>query len=613
MLNIINLLLFFFIEIGSGFFFPFITFFRIKRKLCLKVYEFYSIFTNKFFIFTGYSWSTIIDALSVAILFQLFIKLYLSLVNIKFTIIFHFFSLFIIFIISVKIKLNEKLRNYLAEFLLFNLPVHVHECVGIPWGEPFDPVDVIEDEPEYSFFSHLLELLVYGLITCRLFFLSHPFFSFLLKMIITWFFIINNFLTFSYFMTFIICFSRFIFFLCDINFSTWYNCVLPMLGNERSMPKITLKNIKMLTYYSLRGIADWEAHLFTRDEYYCHYHRLVSNARLKDKFKFERDKKNIFEEKNNKNIFFIKFIVVILLFVFVPFEINFGNSNSVLYCYGKLKKNFVAPGTILEKNLTKNFPGHQMLFKITKKNSTEFFLNNYIFTSIKKIGGFPPKIEFNNPPLKIFDSIQHTQGISLISVPHTFYNDQLEEVLNFIAFEPSFINNLLTSSIYNKLSWLDKNSIIIPEKSFRHFTREENELFTSISFIPKPLPLPILRGLWSPACTSTFSVEERKKLIEAIYPYLLSQKGIDPFLLENLTRLKLNNIYYDNVINSKRNYNNLLLDIKSLKNNSDIKLTNYHFPELLDSTGIKNPFLTSPSEIKKAFAALESKENMPFE
>jgi len=204
----------------------------------------------------------------------------------------------------------------MATFFCFNLPESSYE-EAFDWEE-FDgdfPEDASKNQYD-SCYNYLLLYSIQFLVFFRLFILMEPFLSFILKFITIRYFILNEFLFVAYFISFLFIFSRFVFLLTDKTMNKWKISVKKMLEKEQETPKITKKNIEIMTHWSLRGLNRWFYYMYDNKKRNKIWVTEEEIKTLRNKFQL----KTIKTKRENKTF---KYILVFIVLIYIFFNILF--------------------------------------------------------------------------------------------------------------------------------------------------------------------------------------------------------------------------------------------------------------------------------------------------
>ena len=282
----------------------------------MKFYEFYLSFCSYVLFYTGYSFEIIINAFTISSLFQILIKLVFSLFSIKLSIILQISLLFVFMPIYLNFNTFDYFRTLLANFFWQFVPENAYNALDPDRDDEFFE---LADDMHNNWYNHLLLFFIHFFILIRMFLLSEPSLSIILKFMVIRFFVINEYLFLAYTISLVFIFSRFVFLLSDKTLSYWKLSIEEMLENQEESPKITKKNILILTHWSLRDIILWEMFAEKRTENFnakldwdARYHV----EKLKEKFNLDPSKIQT-TPKNGyciKLVFFISFLLVLFLF-----------------------------------------------------------------------------------------------------------------------------------------------------------------------------------------------------------------------------------------------------------------------------------------------------------
>ena len=264
-------------------------------------------------ICTGYSVEIIINAFTISSLFQIIIKLFFAIFSIKLSIILQISLLFLLLPIYLKFNTFDYFRTLLARFFRNFVPESAYEDLDPDRDDEFyQPPGDLND----AWYNHVLLSFIHFLITIRMFLVSEPILSIVLKFIAIRYFILNEYLFLAYTISLVFIFSRFIFLLSDKTLGIWKLSIEEMLENQEESPKITRKNILILTHWSLRYIVCWRVSQTLKQNNIAIDAALNFQDQLKDKFELERVKIQT-TSKNSyciKVMFFISMSIIIYKF-----------------------------------------------------------------------------------------------------------------------------------------------------------------------------------------------------------------------------------------------------------------------------------------------------------
>lgn len=278
-------------------------FYLIKMKFCEFYLSLYTSFCSYVLFYTGYSFDIIVNAFTISSLFQIIVKLLFSIFSIKLSIFLQLLFLFGLIPVYLKFHTFDHFRTFLANFFWETVPESAYYEAHSGWDDEFT------EDYNNAWYNRLFLSFIHFFITIRMFLMSEPILSIVLKFIAIRYFILNEYLFLAYTISLVFIFSRFIFLLSDKTLGIWKASIGEILENQEETPKITKKNILILTFWSLRSVYNWGGHIQRELQ---NLHHLNSNIEiLKEKFGLEHAKIEI----TPKNEYCIKSIIIISFFL----------------------------------------------------------------------------------------------------------------------------------------------------------------------------------------------------------------------------------------------------------------------------------------------------------